>query len=458
MTSANPLTNGRTRTTRVLVGLAAHLLLGCILVGCESESPPPVPATAAPPAGEPEPGAKPPVTECGTKVPAPRCSALTAAPRDPAKVSSFVTESAIPLRCDVAGSDAAWNVQPLVELFADNKVFMMGEVHGQNEIGIVSAVVFETLAAKNLVNVLALEVPMDLEPDFQRYVDTGRDLTVAKVASQVPNMFVVTLLKAARALKQKGISVRVVGVDIPEDPQFAAREIKAIAAKLTTQRAAVLDTLPSTFGTPSSIADIDAYFDAVTAKKDSICSELSPADCDRLIAMTNALWCSVHGRSRKDDLRYGRREEAIYSNIKTAITSDARMYLHMGSEHTTKRGTVAPGRAGAGARLSNENEATRGKVIAIGPAWSPGSTVFYAGAETEASATDFSVTTAFPAPPAQPMFVSTLAPSARCEANPIGAEVTEDGPRGEVFDGYIHYGKLTPENRPGDTVLKVRGR
>lgn len=59
--------------------------------------------------------------------------------------------------------------------------------------------------------------------------------------------------------------------------------------------------------------------------------------------------------------------------------------------------------------------------------------------------------------PAHPFFVSTTQPSASCVANPFG-EKREDmvgvgGTRGDLYDGYIHYGALTSERRPSDTTL-----
>lgn len=115
-----------------------------------------------------------------------------------------------------------------VELYGAQKIFAFGEVHGTNEIGIVSSLAFDELASKKLVNVVAFEMPMDIEESLQRYVDTGSDPTANQLLAYfAKNMFGSILTRSAREQFVKGNPIKVGAVDIPRDPQFAVNQIFA---------------------------------------------------------------------------------------------------------------------------------------------------------------------------------------------------------------------------------------
>lgn len=403
---------------------------------------------------------KPPASTCNTKVVDPSCPSTTPAPTSSSAVSAFVKADAIPLACGDA-DDATWDVSPLVKLYGDNRMYMTGEVHGSNEIGIVSAVTFEALAQKGLVDTLGYELPMDFETSMQRYVDTGKDETASRVFQALaPNMFGTILTKTARELKEKGISIKVAAVDIPYTTAIPVRRIQDVAQKLTTKKDTVLTTLPTLGGQPTQ-ADVqkaNQYFDLIMKEKTAICAELSPDDCDTLVAMTHALWATtnVDNMGGGDELVwFQRREEVIYYNLHDKMRSPtSRMYLHMGAFHTNKYAMTDRGYASGGARMANEFPGTKGKVFSVAPAFGDGSVIYYGG-DMDLPADPPDVVAALTDAPEHPMFVSITRPNASCVKNPLADKLDEvsGGTRGETYDGYIHYGKLTSEAQPLGTKL-----
>lgn len=400
---------------------------------------------ASPPDAEP-----PPVVpaSCSGPLAPVSCPNLAPAPVSMEDIETFVQESAIPLRCG-EDAQARWDVGPLVDLYGSQKIFMMGEVHGTNEIGILSSIVFEELAKKKQVNVLAFEVPMEIGEYFDRWIH-GDDSAGDDLLSQIPpNMFAAILPRTARALVEKGIPIHLVGVDHPYFVETPIAAIKAIAAKLTTQKDTVLATLPNQMPTE---AEADAYFDHVMASKDAICAELTAADCDRLDAMTHALWVVAASEAgAQDDLWMARREEVIYYNMKSAMpTAAERMYLHMGAFHTNKHDSSA------GSRMAHAYELTKDKVFSVAPAYGDGSVTQY-GEHIDLPGEPSTLATALTDAPPNPLFVSTTRPNAKCETNPLGLEAeatSSGGSRGETYDGYIHYGQLTPEDQPDETKFQ----
>ena len=404
---------------------------------------------------EPAKPAKP--ASCGTSLPSPQCASTQPAPGTSAAITQFIKDDAIPIRCGDP-ENARWDVTPLVQAYGAQKIFMMGEVHGTNEIGIVSSLVFEELASKDLVNVLAFEMPMDLDATFQHYVDTGSDVSAEQMLRNfAPNMFGSILTKTARDLVSQGKKIRMGAVDAPYSTHIPVKAIQDVAAKLAsqTQKDNVLLTLPADISEPPSSDDltkVNAYFDHIMAKKTEICAELSEADCDRLDAMTHAFWTAATSYDRDDSmLWFERREVVIYYNLRSKMpTASDRMFLHMGAFHTNKH------EASAGSRMSNEYALTKGQVFSIAPAYGDGSVIWYGG-DMELDADPTTVTGALGHTPDHPFFVSTNRPSASCVTNPLGEEfeanVGANGTRGQLYDGYIHYGKLTSERRPGSTSL-----
>jgi len=441
----------------VLAGLLASFVVACS--GATTEPPTDPPVTKPTPDtndGVKPPTDNPPKTDppkaCTAPLVDPQCSSTKPA----SNVSQFVKDTAIPIRCSGTDADShVWDPSPLVALYGDNRMYMTGEVHGTNEIGIVSSIVFEELAKKGLVNKLGYELPMDLEPYLQKYVDTGQEPYATQLMGQfATNFFGKILTQTARDLSAKGIKLELAAVDIPMTPDTAVAAIKAVAAKLTTQKDTVLSTLPENVGqpaTPDDVTALNAYFDKITGAKTQICSELSEADCDRLDAMTHALWATglQYDRAGDDALWFERREVVIYYNMRTHMAAPTdRMYLHMGAHHTNKYA------ASAGSRMANEYALTKGRVFSVAPAYGDGSKIWY-GEEMDLPGAPTSIIGALTSAPDNPVFVSNTRPSKSCDANPIGDEIedTEGGKRSVVYDGYIHYGQLTSEKKPSTTAL-----
>ncbi len=412
---------------------------------------------------------KPPVEEepqtpaqCTPAVAAPTCASTKPAPTSSTAITKFVKDAAVPIRCG-ANDKNTWDLRPLIDLYGNNKIFMIGEVHGTNEIGIVSSLVFDELVKKNLVNVVAFEMPMDVEAPLQRWVDTGKDPTADNLLKYMaPNFFGTLLPKSAREAVLKGAKIKVGAVDIPQQPQIAIYAIQEVAAKLTTQKDTVLATLPMSVtgqGSPDEAMQVNAYFDHIIAKKSEICSELSAADCERLVAMTHALWASTltYDDGGDSELWFARREEVIYYNMKTKIAGPSdRMFLHMGAAHTNKHWFSA------GSKMAKEYELTKGLVFSVAPAWGDGSVIWY-GQDMPLPADPTTIVDALTDEPPHPTYISMTRPTNDCEANPVGLEPegrvghNNDGTRAELYDGYIHYGKLTSERRPYDTSLSRDG-
>lgn len=400
--------------------------------------------------------------------PAPtKCASPGPAPSTPQAVSALLEGIGEPIRC-TSGTKGLWDLRGLVDLYGENRIFMMGEVHGSNEIGIVSSLVFEELAQKGLVNVLGYELPMDFEAPIQRYVDTGSDPVGEQVVqSLAPNMFGSILTDVARDQVKSGKKIRIAAVDVPTTTELPSAAVREIAQKLTTQRGVVLDTLPtyaSDAPTADELARTRTYFDTIMAKKGDICAELTPADCDRLVAMTHALWVAAFAydeATAQGQEWFARREEVIFYNMRQAMPkAEDRMYLHMGAFHTNKHSDSA------GSRMAKEYPLTKGKVLSVAPAYGDGSVIRY-GSDQRLPGEPRTLTRAFGDEPNQPLFVATNRPGqTSCETNPLGLEPDEEvigtGTRGQLYDGYIHYGKLTSEGRPRDAVLtrddKVVGR
>ena len=57
--------------------------------------------------------------------------------------------------------------------------------------------------------------------------------------------------------------------------------------------------------------------------------------------------------------------------------------------------------------------------------------------------------------PADPHFISTTLPGEACDENPL-RDMRDDtmwAPMGDVYDGYFHIRRLTPETQAGDNTL-----
>jgi len=386
------------------------------------------------------------------------CLTVTTPPTDESAIQDYIRKIALPLQCDLSGK-TVWGLAPLTDRFSDMRVFMLGEIHGSNEIGIVSSLVFEALAQSNQVNVVALEHPVDLEASIQHYINTGSDETFDKVlGGQAANQFSVLLPRTARKLVEKGASIRVVTLDIPYNPSVAADTLRALAMKLSSQRAGTIAALPSSLSSPPTteqLSTVDAFFNTMNGKREALCSELSASDCDAFFAWTHALWASAHaddGDQAGTDLWFSRREEFLYYNLRRGVLNpNDKMFAHMGSFHTNKYF------GSAGSRLAREYGPTKDLVYSTAPAYEDGSVVWY-GKDVPLPADPPVVASAFANSHPFPSYVPATEANRDCVANPLGREtdlsVVGAGTRADLYDGYIFYGKLTPETQPKTATLK----
>lgn len=396
---------------------------------------------------------------CTDPLPAIECSTTSSPPTAIDSIDAFLKENAVALRCASGSKTMAWNLQPLIDLYGDNKMFMLGEVHGTNEIGILSAKILTSLAEKNLVNTFGMELPMDYEELIQTYVDTGSPSEDTVFDGFAENFFGRILPKAARALKQRGVPLTVACVDYPQDPNVPIAAIQEVAKKLAAQKTTVLSTLPAEISYPptaNELTQVDDYYTLLVGKKSNVCAELSADDCEHLYVMLNALWVSAKAGEPEGDSDewFARRETVIYFNMRQKMGASDRMYLHMGSFHTNKFDSSA------GSLMAREYPLTKNKVFSVAPAYGNKSVIWY-GEEEVLDAEPLSISRALSDSPPSPLFVSTTRPNAECQGNPLGVELETDvtdsaGKRAEMYDGYIHYGVLTAETDPSKAKIELR--
>ncbi len=431
------------RLPAVLVGAAFLLVAGC---GEESQSQPQYtlvdPTNSAP--------------QCYAEVlPGLECAGVGPAPTAPDEVAAHISDSARPLLCE----EDLVDLRAIDALFSGKSVFMMGEVHGSNEIGTLSARLFEQLVVESGVRTVAFEMPMDFQTAFQSYIDTGSDWEVEQILTySADNMFINTLTSKAREMVDRGFPITIALIDAPYGTAVPIAAIQNAAQGLVTYRSLVLDSLPAPmaaaeYPTAQYVDEVIAYTDAVLADIGAICSELDARDCDTVTNMAHAMWTAVSMFDSMVDqeLWFAVREEVIYYNLRQQLPdAGTKLYLHMGAFHTNKL------EMSAGSRLAQEYDVTRGNVVSVAAAWGAGSQIWYQ-----------QVVTLEPSPPvvAQSLqgvafnlhFVSTTLPGVDCMENPLRAAYDDTffAPMGELYDGYFHIRQLTPETRPDDIILPL---
>lgn len=386
------------------------------------------------------------------------CGNLAPAPTSSAAINSFIQQNAYPLKCD-KGTD----LSAISQLFGkDNQVFMMGEVHGTNEIGIMSEALFEYLVKNNGVNTLAFEGPMDFQESFQNYVETGiKDTTFRQFSYYfAENMFINILTEKARELHSQGYPIQIALVDFSYGTETPIKKIKEVAQKLSTYKNMVLTNIPDEkgpFDEPNETYanQTIAYTDTILDKINDICSELNDADCDKLTNMTHALWVAVAIIDMYNvyDEWFARREFVIYYNLRSYIKdASSKTYMHMGAFHTNKWDSSA------GSRLAQEYEVTRNKVISLTAAWGDGSEIFYQY-EMEIPAEPEVINDALKTEPNGPYFISSTLAGIECTENPLSDMILDKsefyGTMSQLYDGAIYFRQLTPESRPDDSTLTL---
>ena len=391
---------------------------------------------------------------CYTVPVTPTCMNTSPAPTSSTAINAFIQGAAIPLRC--GASPQQWDIRALVELFADNRMFAMGEVHGSNEIGITSSHILDGLVNAGVINVVGVELPMDLQDTFAAWVDQGDPFGDQIIESFALNMFGRILPEHVKVLRAAGHDVTIALLDSPYGSDVPTARIRALGASLTQNRAAVLDALPTPFSmweqaTQQDFDNAQTYLNGIEANLQAICAELDAVQCDELHAMARAIWVAAGLGLVDQDAWFAMREEVIYFNMQDFMRAQTdRMYLHMGAFHTNRYSESA------GSRMARENPATLGRFFSVGPAYGTGSAIYYSGVQQLPRSPD-GVAPALDAIGADPVFISSILPNAECTDTPI-ATMVEDvslAPAAETLDGYVHIRRLTPETQPTSaTVLR----
>lgn len=385
------------------------------------------------------------------------CNALDPAPNTDSEISAYIEKNAYLLKCNQQTDLSLFN-----DLFANNQVFMMGEVHGSNEIGIMSDALFEYLVRNKGITTVAFEIPMDFQESFQSYVDTGMmDNTLSQIFPYYSaNDFTVRLTEKARQLKLEGYPITIVPVDFSYGTETPIKKIKEVATKLNTYNATVLDSIPTTttafdFPTEEYIQSVQSYTDNILNQISTICTELNEDDCDTLTNMLHATWvaATVYDYNTDQEEWFERREYVIYYNLRQALkSSETKLYLHMGAFHTNKS------ESSAGSRIAHEYEITKNKVFSVAAAWGDGSQINYSYV-MDVPADPEIIDEALSSKTTGPYFISTTYPGTDCVTNPLpNIYLDKDDFKGtmdQLYDGYIYIRQLTPDTFPDSSTLTL---
>jgi hypothetical protein len=202
------------------------------------------------------------------------------------------------------------------------------------------------------------------------------------------------------------------------------------------------------------VAEAEQYHQTLVDNHDTLCAEMSDADCERLEMLARALWVGGFGcsslMSTASNAEFGEflatREQLIYYNYRARIQTETELvYAHMGLAHTHK-GEGGTGFMSAGGRLALEYPLTEGLVYTTRPDNGPGSKVNYWG-NIETVAPEYpEIAEALASAPFGAYAVSTLQPGQGCVGNPV-ATMPEDGdPCGQAYDSIVFVRLITPDD------------
>jgi len=400
--------------------------------------------------------------QCGDPVTLPECQETTPGPTDTADVEVFVAENAVPLQCGEAGNEQ-WDFTVFDADFRDTGLFMFGEVHYSNELGVISAALFEFLVREGQVNALSMEFGMDVTDAMNDYIQTGGgDMVTVYSFNQLPaTMFVRTLLDKAHELYLEGYELTAFGVDHPSRLTWVNDEIEALAASLVDSQDLVLDTMPQAPpGAPPFIMDdfpdeAKAYYQHITDNLETICAELDDADCERLEMLTRGLWLGAFAASMamftatEEQVQefFSTREPLIVYNYRTNIpTEDVRVYTHMGAAHTSK-GATGMGFTGTAGQMDTDYPVTTDRVYSTSPGYGEGSQIAQGGFFPQTlPAEPATVASALEDAPVDTYYVSTQHPSHDCVDTPMYSLFSSMtlGFYGMSYDALVFVRKLTP--------------
>ncbi len=387
----------------------------------------------------------------------PSCTSTSPGPTAGGAIGEFIKQNTFPLTCRDRDNKQRWQFGVVPQLLAGKKLLIFGEVHGSNELGVLSMDLFEELLARKEVAGLALEVPMDFPAAYAKYAETGKTasldyyylLTVSK------NDFRRGFAERLRALKLKGITPPVFGVDVPWRPGWAVDRLKALAGALPAQ--AAKDLLK---GIPAPMAYLDKRIDAAYVASArayeaylknawALCGAMGAEQCERARQLATALQLSAfmqspgYANATTQELNTWKasREKLMLHNFKRAFMAiKGRLYAHMGAAHAKKKqGAVAH-------MLHTSLAVTRGAVASLMPVYGQGSEVYYMGATFPMYPYPKAVADVLAATLGRRALLPTAHPGSKCEKNPLSdpALFSLVGTAGQYYDAYIWVDKLTP--------------
>ena len=398
------------------------------------------------------------------------CESTTEPPTINADITVFVENNAIPLKCEV-DSEMVWDFEVMMKEYQDKNVFMLGEVHGSNEIGMLSSELFEIMVREAGVNVLVMEIGMDATGPLNEFVRTGDDSSGTPINEYgfdmySDNMFRKILPRKAHELYLQGIEIYVVGIDTPQNLAWVNEQIEAIAELITdeTVKALILDELPEPreprsygmMGLESAYVDrAEDYHEHIVDNQDAICAKLDEANCEQLEFLAFTLYigavfvseefmmATMTGNMGPEIMeQMEQRERVIYTNYQLALnTEDVRVYAHMGAAHASKEGwTVAR-------RLNEEYPMTIDRVFTTASSYGPGSEIFYGFSTQTLPPEPMTVSNALKLRDIDRYFISTNNPGFDCQQNPyLDVPVPQmGGTYGNSWDAFVWYKELTPE-------------
>jgi hypothetical protein len=400
---------------------------------------------------------------CGAPPGFPACETLAPAPSGGAAVTAFFEEYAIPLWCEGPDGTSVRDLTPFGLDAADAYLVMFGEVHGSNELGILSAALFEYLVRTGRVNALSMEIGVDLSGPLDDYIRTGGGPLVEQgwLSQLSPNMFLRTLSGAARALYLEGYPVTVFGADVPMIPGSALAVVRELTPRLGETRATV-EPLPAVQGgywvdEPAA----RSWRTRVAARYDDICAELrDTADCERFTQYSNAVWLSafsasgaLYNSSQALVMQFFElREDFIYYTYRANMPSAAvRVYTHMGAAHTAKATDRWQGYDSVATRMEGHYPVTFGRVYSTTPAYGAGSRIQYGPDIYTLPGEPTVLANALTDETVDEYFASTWRPSEDCVERPqLSARMPDLNVRyADAYDAFTWIRRLTPEVSPG---------
>lgn len=398
------------------------------------------------------------------------CPTTGAAPEGASGETSFAVNNAVPLYCS-GSSGPEWDFTVFLREFEGKRLFILGEVHGTNEIAPASAELLDWTVRYAGVNAIALEIGMDTTQAMNQYVQTGDSSDAAAYGAGLytENMFRRMLPDRAHELVTEGYPIKAYGVDHPQRLAWVNEQLEGIAAGMTDLEAKkkLLENMPppreeasyGMFGIETAYVNkAEAYSDHVVANLDTICVDFDAEECKHVEMLAYALW--IGSVMASQDFMMGgmgggnaqmfemmmKREVLILYNFEQIMKNPAAIvYSHMGAAHAAKDGWNVAG------QLDKHFEPAMGQIYTTTPAYGPGSAVFYGISTQNLPPEPKVVSDGLASMPHPNYFLSTNHAGLDCSENPFldKPEMRLGGIYGSSWDAFFWFKKLTADNPGG---------